>query len=45
MTKFDVPSVKELEFLENLEYIYGNSCSPATFPLQIFVIFLKFKPS
>ena len=43
--------VRQFELLENLEYIYGNSCwrarpcSPATFSIQIFLIFLKFKPS
>ena len=43
--------VRQFEFLENLKYIYGNSCwrampcSPATFSLQIFLIFLKFNPS
>ena len=41
--------VCQFELLENLEYIYGNCCwrsrPPATFSIQIFLIFLKFKPS
>ena len=41
----------QFEFWENLEYIYGKCCwrarpcSPATFSIQIFLAFLKFKPS
>ena len=39
------------EFPKKQEDLYGNSCwrarpcSPATFSIQIFLIFLKFKPS
>ena len=49
MAKFEVPRklISQLEFLENLEYLYrkccwrARPCSPATFSIQIFLDFLK----
>ena len=41
---------RQFELLENLEYMHRNSCwrarpcSQATFSIQIFLIFTKFKP-
>ena len=43
--------IRQFKFLENLEYNCGKCCwrarpgSPATFSIQIFLIFYKFKPA
>ena len=45
--KFEAPGIKEFEFSDNLEDLYGKCCwrarpcSPATFLIQIFLFFKK----
>jgi len=46
MVKFEAPGIKskfirQFEFSENVEDLYGKRCSPSTFPIQVFLFFLK----